>query len=255
MSAESAEIQMRKLTLNEVLLLGKSRSIHLLEKVRINITPELLDRGSLRQQLKEIDFADNEYQEDKQSVHDLTKMQRKLNQSESVEYVEYAPRLFYHLRQLDKINSEILQESFSPVRNKESAFEAGESQGKSGSFFFFTHDRKFLIKTMTHTEYEVFMNFLPHYYLHCVKHRRSLLARVYGVFRLQLPGLVPLYFFMMENCLRFRGTDLLGIYDLKGSRVNREVPVTEITKPSHTLKDINFLERKRRTRVRWRVEW
>ena len=39
-------------------------------------------------------------------------------------------------------------ESFTPAFNNKAVFKAGESQGKSGSFFFFSHDRKFIIKTM-----------------------------------------------------------------------------------------------------------
>jgi len=45
-------------------------------------------------------------------------------------------------------------------------FKAGESQGKSGSFFFFSHDKNFIIKTMTPTDYQAFVNLFPDYYTH-----------------------------------------------------------------------------------------
>lgn len=40
-------------------------------------------------------------------------------------------------------------------------FKAGEGAGRSGSFFFFSHDRKFIIKTMTRTELDLFLAKLP----------------------------------------------------------------------------------------------
>jgi hypothetical protein len=46
---------------------------------------------------------------------------------------------------------EQLKESLDPHQNQGSAFK-GEDGGRSGSFFFFSHDRKFLLKTMTEDE-------------------------------------------------------------------------------------------------------
>jgi len=42
--------------------------------------------------------------------------------------------------------------SLSPKFNRDMVFKAGEGAGRSGSFFFFSHDRKFIIKTMTKEE-------------------------------------------------------------------------------------------------------
>jgi len=49
---------------------------------------------------------------------------------------------------MDNIDKDIIKYSLSAKRNRDQAFNAGESQGKSGSFFFFSHDKKFIIKTM-----------------------------------------------------------------------------------------------------------
>jgi len=40
-------------------------------------------------------------------------------------------------------------------------FKAGEGAGRSGSFFFFSHDRRFIIKTMTVGELNLFIRLLP----------------------------------------------------------------------------------------------
>ena len=54
-----------------------------------------------------------------------------------------------------------LKASLSPKFNRDMVFRAGEGAGASGSFFFFSHDNKFLIKTMTDTEMTLMMRLLP----------------------------------------------------------------------------------------------
>lgn len=48
--------------------------------------------------------------------------------------------------------------------------------------FFFSHDKKCLIKTMNDNEMKVFMRALPEYFLHLKNNPNSLLARIYGVY-------------------------------------------------------------------------
>lgn len=242
-AAEEGEIQgdKKNKSYRDILLLSKSRSIHLLEKVHVEINPELLRESNLNNEVsKNVKFNDNEDQENVE----LPKLDKN---SEEVEFIQYAPRLFYDIRREDQIKASDLWESFDPYNNKESAFKAGEGEGKGGCFFFFTFDHKFLIKTMTKGEHDAFMDFLPSYYNHCIKEKMSLFAKIYGVFQLKLPGLTPVYFFLMENCLTYNGNNLIRVYDLKGSTVNREVPEHEeydeisINKDaSRTRKDVNF---------------
>jgi hypothetical protein len=37
-------------------------------------------------------------------------------------------------------------------KNRDQIFSSGESSGASGSFFFFSHDRRFIVKTMSKKE-------------------------------------------------------------------------------------------------------
>jgi len=45
-------------------------------------------------------------------------------------------------------------------------FKAGEGAGRSGSFFFFSHDNKFIIKTMTEGELDLYLEKLPEFCEH-----------------------------------------------------------------------------------------
>lgn len=54
--------------------------------------------------------------------------------------------------------------------------------GKSGSFFFFSDDKKLLIKTMTSGDFNAFMKLFRNYFEHMNDFPDSLLARIYGVY-------------------------------------------------------------------------
>jgi Phosphatidylinositol-4-phosphate 5-Kinase len=72
--------------------------------------------------------------------------------NESMIITEYASGGFRVLRELDGITNKDIIRSLRPERNLKSIKGAGESQGKSGSFFFFSEDKKFIIKTMNDGE-------------------------------------------------------------------------------------------------------
>ena len=129
--------------------------------------------------------------------------------------------------------------SLSPKFNKEAVFKAGEGAGRSGSFFFFSHDRKFIIKTMNNAELKLFLSFLPDYVDHFRKNKNSLLSKIFGVFTIKADYINEVHVMMMENTLALKNPDNLKyIFDLKGSMVDRVVG--GFTKPSTTLKDVNF---------------
>ena len=54
--------------------------------------------------------------------------------------------------ELDGITLEMVAESLDVLKNKATVFQAGEGAGASGSFFFFSHDNRFILKTMNTSE-------------------------------------------------------------------------------------------------------
>lgn len=137
-------------------------------------------------------------------------------------------------------NFEVLHQSLSPKFNRDMVFKAGEGAGRSGSFFFFSHDRKFIIKTMTEGELKLFLKILPDLAQHYKTVPDSLLAKKFGVFTVKRSGVQAVHIMLMENTLRLKNpAQLKYIFDLKGSLVDRKVKGK--TKASTTLKDVNFL--------------
>jgi len=94
----------------------------------------------------------------------------------------HAPMFFKSIQDCDGVTNDNLIASLSPSLNRDSVFKSGEGAGQSGSFFFFSHDRKFIIKTMSGTEMSLFLEILPDYEIHLKENPDSLLARIYGVY-------------------------------------------------------------------------
>lgn len=71
-----------------------------------------------------------------------------------IDILSYAPRVFRFIRAIDKIDEFDIMKSVKPELNRLQIFKVKEKQdhqngGKSGSFFFFTEDKNYIIKTMS----------------------------------------------------------------------------------------------------------
>lgn len=113
--------------------------------------------------------------------------------------------------------------------------------GKSGSFFFFSHDDNFLIKTMTHGDFAAFKTLFRYYFEHVNTYHKSLLARIYGVYSVQMEDNETVYLILMGNTKKCENKYIKKIYDLKGSLVKRIVKGDEAGfKNTAVLKDKNL---------------
>ena len=95
------------------------------------------------------------------------------------------------------------------------------SDGKSGSFFYFSNDGRYLIKTVPLRELTALLELLPDYTRHVRAHPHSLLPRFCGAFTLRLPGAGPSHFVALNNVFGAAEGTMHRRYDLKGSTVGR----------------------------------
>ena len=95
----------------------------------------------------------------------------------------------------------VLHESLSPKFNRDMVFKAGEGAGRSGSFFFFSHDKKFIIKTMTEDELKLYLKIMPRLSAHHKSTPNSLLAKILGVFTVKMSKIDAVHIMLMENTL------------------------------------------------------
>lgn len=158
--------------------------------------------------------------------------------------IDYCPRIFRILHKKDNNIDEEIAKSLSPLFNIEGLKQMKKTQGKSGSFFFFSYDNKFLIKTITNDELNTLKDsFLRNYYEHITKHPDSLLARIYGVYTVIIHGISQINIVLMQN-LNPLGNNyeyLYRIFDLKGSLFERKTKNIQEVNKDQALKDLDFL--------------
>ena len=160
----------------------------------------------------------------------------------SYKFTDYAPFVFQRLRNFYGLSNSKYTKSLgvekivqSLMANEFSSLSGQCSSGKSGSFFFYSEDGKFMLKTITTQEYEFFRKILPDYYFHMINNPHSLLTRFYGLHK--ITGDSPLYFVVMGSLF---GTsyETHHKFDLKGSRYGRKTDPT--ADKSIARKDLDF---------------
>ena len=106
-------------------------------------------------------------------------------------------------------------------------FKAGEGAGASGSFFFFSHDRRFLIKTMSSGEKKKMLKMVDAYVQHIDNSKnKSLLARIYGIFEIKTNYFDSVNIMIMQNtCYMADKSNRQLTFDIKGSLTDRHVKV------------------------------
>ena len=130
---------------------------------------------------------------------------------------EYYPKKFDELRKNDGISDDIMIKSFSPIKNKSAIDKMGESKGKSGSFFFYSYDRKFIIKTINNEEKETFDRILTNYYNYVKEHKKTLITKIYGIYTVVIKNASSVNVILMQNLFGCSPRHIERMFDLKGS--------------------------------------
>jgi hypothetical protein len=133
-----------------------------------------------------------------------------------------------------------LGSAFNPIDNLAmlSSFH-GKKGGHSGAFIFSTHDKRFVIKTITAKEKILLLNKLLPDYLQRILSKNSCLVRIVGIFMLQCSGNYSTNLMVMEQV--GPGLHANFRYDIKGSKANRRNWSASLASESSViLKDNDF---------------
>ena len=98
----------------------------------------------------------------------------------NVKIRKYSPKIFYVLRRIDNISTKDFLLSLSPKDNLKIIKESFASGGRSANPIIFTHDKKYLLKTISKSEKNVLLEMLPEYHRR-MRDTKSLLCRIYGL--------------------------------------------------------------------------
>lgn len=119
------------------------------------------------------------------------------------------------------------------------------SPGKSGSFFYFSRDYKYIIKTIHHAEHKLLRKVLREYYDHIENNPNTLISQFYGLHRVKMAYGRKIHFVVMNNLFPPH-RDIHHMFDLKGSTIGRDFREEDLEEnPRATLKDLNWLRRGR----------
>ncbi|KAJ2707359.1 Phosphatidylinositol-4-phosphate 5-kinase [Coemansia sp. IMI 203386] len=156
-------------------------------------------------------------------------------------FKDYAPWVFRCIREAFHLSTE---DYLVSLTDKYILSEVGSS-GKSGSFFYYSQDYRFIIKTVHHTEHKFMREILPQYYEFVRDHPNTLLSRIYGLHRIKLPHGRKVHFIVMSNILP-PNKDIHAQFDLKGSLLGRELSPELAARPRACMKDKNWLNMRQR---------
>lgn len=154
-------------------------------------------------------------------------------------FKDYAPWVFRHLRAKFMLDP---ADYLMSLTSKYILSELG-SPGKSGSFFYFSRDYKYIIKTIHHAEHKLLRRILRDYWAHIDKNPNTLISQFYGLHRVKIPYGRKIHFVVMNNLFPPH-RDIHQTFDLKGSTIGRDFREADLEKnPRATLKDLNWLRR------------
>ena len=154
--------------------------------------------------------------------------------------IEYLPEIFNNLRKNDNIDDNIMIKAFSPSKNKKAINKMSESKGKSGSFFFYSHDRKFIIKTIIEEERETLLNIINTYYNYVKEHKETLITKIYGVYTVVIKNASSVNIILMQNLFGCSPIHIQRMFDLKGSTIGRKTKDVQNWKKDQVLKDLDY---------------
>jgi 1-phosphatidylinositol-4-phosphate 5-kinase len=170
-------------------------------------------------------------------------------------FKDYSPVVFAYLRRMYGINEFDFLISVCANAN----FIEFISNARSGQFFFYSSDGRYMIKTMTNAESKFLRRILPDYFRHCCKNPNTMITRFFGMYRVKLYHLRRNVKFVIMNSVYYTDKYLQTFYDLKGSSVGRDAKPGQAVLKDNDLRrglpdEALALSPETRARVRKQVE-
>ena len=152
----------------------------------------------------------------------------------------YAPTIFHRIRDMAGVDKQLFLHSICGS----DAFIEFVSNAKSGQFFFYSHDGRYMIKTQKQEEKTFLRQILPDYYNHLKDNPHSFLTHFYGMYRVKIPDLGKSVHFVIMKSVFNTECEIHKIWDLKGSTLGRRAK-----RGDSVHKDLDILDEGRKINV------
>ena len=122
-------------------------------------------------------------------------------------------------------------DAFSPLNNSQAIRNFQTGSGQSSSFFLFTDNKRFVLKTVKPSEEKLLFSknsgVLKHYFSYVVRNRKNLLSKLLGVYKVKLQMMEEaVTFVIMDSLIGPEFWRITQLYDLKGSSHKRFTQLT-----------------------------
>ena len=136
--------------------------------------------------------------------------------------MSFSPFVFHHIRLIDNISIDDVLTSLDPINNMKQINSMKVSGGRGNNSIINTWDKKIIVKTVDTTERKILIeNMIIDY--HCLmKESRSLLSRIYGIFKIELKDKGTINVMIQRNMNDLPLNTKLLTFDIKGSTVDRQ---------------------------------
>jgi hypothetical protein len=121
-----------------------------------------------------------------------------VNQKLKVKVRKYSPCVLHHIKKIDGITVKEMINSLDPMKNLQIINESFAQGGRSANPIIFTHDKKYLLKTVSKKEKDLFLKMLPEYHRR-MRDCKSYLCRIYGMFRVKVGDKQDSHIIIMRN--------------------------------------------------------
>lgn len=123
------------------------------------------------------------------------------------------------------------------------------SNSKSGEFFFFSHNREFLIKTISKAECKMLLRVMEEYYNHISSCDDTFITRFFGVHKVR-PGKAKETYFLIMGSVFPTTKSIHATFDLKGATLGRNASEQDKAKGNKCVyKDNDFREQNIRIKI------
>lgn len=152
--------------------------------------------------------------------------------SHTFKFKDYSPLGFAYLRRMFGVNEYDFLLSVCGNAN----YIEFQSNAKSGQFFFYSKDGKYMIKTMTNAESKFLRRILPHYFRHCSQNPNTLVTKFLGMYRVKLYHLRRNVKFVVMKSVYDTDKHLDQLFDVKGSTTGRDAKPGEAVKKDNDVR-------------------
>ncbi len=170
---------------------------------------------------------------------------------EKCKFYDYAPMVFKEIRQMMGVSNNDYLQSIGPQSILKDILKAElnpvqelVSSGKSGSFFYYSSDGRYILKTVHRHEFLFLKKILKSYHDHIMKHPSTRIVKFYGMhkMRVKFKSTYQKIYFVIFNNLFQTYKEIQVRYDLKGSLYKRTTPPNADS--SIARKDLDALKEK-----------